>query len=75
MQILWEVNKKVQGDVIYKRRPDLKDKNFFLCVDCNAYVGCHKNGSPLGTVANENLRKMRSSAHRLIEWFLDNSFV
>jgi len=58
---------KVQGDEIYKNRDDLKDKSFFICRDCDAYVGCHQNGEPLGTVANEHLRKQRSLTHQIFD--------
>lgn len=58
------VAKLVGGKVIYPHRPDLFNKNFFLCTPCNAYVGCHGNSCrPLGTPANEKLRKLRQQAH------------
>jgi hypothetical protein len=33
------------------------------CVPCAAWVGCHPDGRPLGTLANANLRKIRVAAH------------
>lgn len=58
---------QVSGDVIYPHRPDLKDRQFFLCRPCNAYVGCHKTGEPLGTLANETLRAARKRAHEVFD--------
>ena len=31
----------------------------YLCVNCNAYVGCYPDGSPMGKVANTVLRLKR----------------
>ena len=36
----------------------------YLCRPCNAYVGVHRGTStPLGTLANEELRRWRNKAH------------
>lgn len=57
-------SKKVNGDTIYPHRKDLYKKVFYLCEPCDAYVGCHPNTTkPLGRLANEELRKAKSSAH------------
>jgi zinc-finger-containing domain len=54
----------VNGTVIYSHRPDLAGKKFYICKPCKAYVGCHPNTStPLGTVANYELRRLRNIAH------------
>ena len=60
----------VDGTVIYPNRPDLKDKNFWLCVPCDAFVGCHRanigfgDGTrPFGTLADADLRLARRNAH------------
>lgn len=51
------------GREIYPHRPDLFDFSFFKC-GCGAYVGCHKGTrKPLGTPANEELRKLRMDCH------------
>lgn len=63
--------KLVNGDIIYPHRPDLYELNFWSC-DCGAYVGCHKANEPkgfdgtepLGRLANEELRKAKSLAHK-----------
>ncbi|WP_457447116.1 zinc-finger-containing protein [Roseateles sp. P5_E4] len=73
----------VAGDVIYPDRPDLFDRFFWLCRDCWRYVGCHaakkdvdEDGNvswgragavPLGDVADEKLRGLRSRAHQLFD--------
>jgi len=52
--------------------------NIWLCKPCNAYVGCHKTGdgkSPLGTLANRELRYYRQTAHKAFDplWLGDTS--
>ncbi|WEG13976.1 zinc-finger-containing protein [Pullulanibacillus sp. KACC 23026] len=38
--------------------------NLYVCRPCNAYVGTHGKGkTPLGTMANYNLRQMRKRTH------------
>lgn len=72
-----------RGHEIYPHRPDLHGLWFWVCRDCNAYVGCHKLGArvgksnhkpvysdgtlPLGTPANERLRRYRSAAHEVFD--------
>jgi hypothetical protein len=56
----------VTGAVIYPHRPDLHGKFFYQCAPCDAYVGCHPTGngkSPLGRLADKELRKAKSDAH------------
>ena len=48
--------------IVYKR---LHGK-IWICQDCDAYVGTHKNSenhAPLGTLANAKLRELRKFAH------------
>jgi hypothetical protein len=33
------------------------------CVECDAWCGCHPDGSPLGTLANKQLRNARMATH------------
>lgn len=55
---------RVDGDVIYPHRLDLKAKQFYLCVKCDAYVGCHPGTTiPLGRLANAELRAAKIAAH------------
>lgn len=51
------------GAVIYPHRPDLAAKRFWLCEPCDAYVGCHPDGAPMGRLANAELRKAKMRAH------------
>lgn len=54
----------VTGATIYPERPNYREKLFWLCRPCDAYVGCHENGkTPFGTLANPELRKARMRAH------------
>lgn len=68
----------VGGNVIYPHMNSLHHLKFWLCRDCNAYVGCHRKGKrahgiksdgslPLGTLANAKLRKARNAAHRAFD--------
>ena len=58
----------VGGDIIYEHRPDLKDKKFWICYDCDAYCGCHPGTEkPLGSVANATLRTLRGKAHGVFD--------
>ena len=55
---------KVDGTAIYPHRDDLKAKIFYQCKPCDAYVGTHrKDGTPLGTLADANLRALRKRVH------------
>ena len=56
------------GKRVYPDRPDLWDRQLYLCEPCEAWVGCHKNsdGKPLGRLANAQLRHMKVQAHH---WF------
>ena len=40
-----------------------------MCVNCNAYVGCYPDGSPMGKVANTVLRLKRQETHRIFDQF------
>jgi hypothetical protein len=64
----------VGGDVIYPHRPDLASKKFYACFPCDARAGCHpdhtakgggqgKGDTPLGRLANAELRKAKMMAH------------
>jgi hypothetical protein len=60
----------VTGKSIYPHRPGLYSKYFYLCADCNAYVGCHAGGDgkqPLGRLANSELRTAKQAAHAAID--------
>jgi hypothetical protein len=60
--------KRVLGKAIYgDRGPNLADLPFWACErypTCDAYVGCHPGTeTPLGRLANKELRKWKSAAH------------
>jgi len=54
--------------------------NVWVCRNfpqCNAFVGAHKNGTPLGTLANKALRKARTAAHEAFDplWFTERLYT
>ena len=56
----------VNGDKIYPHRTDLYYLRFYYCDNGHApaFVGCHKGTvKPLGTLANAELRAIRSKTH------------
>lgn len=67
--------KLVQGDTVYPHRQDLREKNFWLCRPCDAFVACHlpnfryarKGDEPLGTMADRPLRQSRMLAHNAFD--------
>jgi len=61
-EAVWCENKAIYG------RNYGKSYMCYLCKSCDAYVGCHQNTKkPLGTMANNELRKWRKQAHALID--------
>lgn len=59
---------RTTGATIYPHRLDLADKVFYWCPPCDAYVGTHATtGEPLGTLANANLRRLRSKTHAVFD--------
>lgn len=63
-------NKKaewVENKVIYGKNYG-KSYMCHYCKDCDAYVGCHNNTkTPLGTMANPELKKWRRKVHAYID--------
>ncbi|PPE78258.1 hypothetical protein C3941_19530 [Kaistia algarum] len=54
----------VTGATMYPHRPDLAAKQFYRCVPCSAWVGCHDGTTrPLGILATAELRQAKSAAH------------
>ena len=39
----------------------------YLCHPCGAYVGCHKDGRPLGRLADAPLRRWKVNAHKAFD--------
>jgi hypothetical protein len=59
-----QLSEKVTGRDVYPLRADLSGRMFYKCVPCDAFIGCHPGtDTPLGTLADAKLRKMRSKAH------------
>lgn len=55
------------GARIFRDRPDLANKMFFVCA-CGARVGCHPNSAiPLGRPAGPETRRLRKVAHDLFD--------
>lgn len=63
--------KLVKGDSIYKGidlDSILAGNSYWHCEGCDAYVGCHDGtDTPLGSLANHELRVMRNDAHRAFD--------
>ena len=58
----------VTGRKLYPHRPDLAEKRFYECKPCDARVGCHGTSTkPLGRLANAELRREKSAAHRAFD--------
>lgn len=57
------------GEFIYPHRPDLYYLCFWVCIPCNAWVGCHKNSDnkPLGRLAKKDLRRKKLMAHNCFD--------
>ncbi len=58
---------QVTGREVYPHRPDLYAKRFFQCAPCDATVGCHPDGRPLGRLANAELRMEKQRTHALFD--------
>lgn len=67
----------VFASTIYPHRDDLRNKNFYQCPHCGNYVGCHRDGEPLGTIPHPELRKRRHLVHQVIDgyWLLTKDRV
>ena len=63
--------KLVGGGVVYPHRQDsrwLAAKKFWICIPCNAWVGCHPGTkTPLGRLANAELRRAKQAAHDVFD--------
>ena len=55
------------GSRVYPNRPDLADERLWVCWPCDARVGTHPDGKPLGRLANADLRRARSEAHKAFD--------
>ena len=58
----------VSNEVIYGKQYGKSNHMAWWCKPCDAYVGCHCNTkTPLGTMANAELRKWRTKTHMRID--------
>lgn len=62
----------VTGDVVYSDVvfSSVVDALFWQCAPCDAHVGTHRNSrrcTPLGTLANKELRRWRMKVHALLD--------
>lgn len=65
----------VTGREIYGDKSHCDNQNFWVCWECGAYVGCHMRNlefglegtEPLGTLANQRLRKARMKVHVMFD--------
>lgn len=59
-----------KGKEIYPKRLDLRNKFYWKCDRCGAYVGCHPGTRrALGTPADAKLRKLRAQVHAVLDPF------
>ena len=57
----------VSGAERYPNHPEAHRRLFYVCTDCDASVGCHPGSrTPLGTLADAPLRKVRQIAHEAL---------
>lgn len=57
----------IDNALVYGKRYG-KSYMCYYCKDCDAYVGCHNNTrTPLGTMANKELRNERKATHAVID--------
>jgi len=59
--------RRTTGAEVYPGRRDLAAKRFWVCDACGNYVGCHGDGSPLGTIPTPEIRAMRRRIHAVID--------
>ena len=55
--------KRVTGAELYPKHPACANRGFWVCYPCDARVGTHLDGRPLGTLADGELRGLRKRVH------------
>ncbi len=64
--------KWVENKVLYGKNLG-KSYMIWVCYSCDVYVGCHNNTkTPLGTMANVLLRKLRIKCHNKLDLLWNN---
>lgn len=56
----------------YKGRSMIRCGNY---LNCNSYVGTHKDGEPLGRLANKQLREAKSKAHKYFDKLWNEDYI
>lgn len=56
---------KVSNAIIYGKQ--YGSGMCYKCTHCDAYVGCHPDGQPLGTLANKETRELRKKCHSIFD--------
>ena len=54
---------------------DFSGRMLYGCRSCDASVGTHPNGKPLGTLANKELKLLRQQCHALIDPIWQNGIL
>lgn len=74
-----EICRYCGGKVIFTSNSEIYGKEYgngkcFLCTNCRAYVGVHTETlTPLGTLANNELRKWRHKTHIVFDTMWKNN--
>ena len=59
------------GKEIYNSNPDLHQLPFWICDNCNNYVGCHHKTKdrtkPLGVIPTKEIRDLRKKIHNILD--------
>lgn len=64
------------GLAVYPDRQDLRDRQFWVCWACDAWVGCRRGtDEPYGELADEELRYARIAAHKAFDPVWQNGLV
>jgi hypothetical protein len=67
-----EINARLtNGKEIYPHREDLFEKFFWICENCNNYVGTHGKTKdktrPLGVIPSREIKQLRKKIHSVID--------
>src|SRR3546814_7965989 len=65
---------RMTGRELYPAKPELANKHYFACRNCDAWIGC-KDGTwePVGRLADAALRRAKQSVHAAVEPILVNT--
>lgn len=60
----------ITGKQLYRSIKRIKHYRFWRCDSCDAHAKCSRDGKPIGSLANAELRQLRRKAHDLMEWIV-----